>query len=194
MLTELLQEYQIILASGSPRRQQFFKDLNLSFKVAVPNVEEIYPEHLKKEEITDFLALLKADAFDNLQKNEILITSDTIVWHQDNAVGKPKDMDEAKNMLRSFSGNAHEVVSSVCIRVGKREKLINQVTKVFFKELSEKEIDYYITNYQPLDKAGAYGIQEWLGLIAITKIEGNFYNVMGLPVQLLYKTLIDMVK
>lgn len=194
MLAELLHDFHIILASGSPRRQQFFKDLHLDFTVDVSNVEEIYPDSLQREEITDYLAKLKADSFTSLKEKELLITSDTIVWHQNEAVGKPKSLEEAKAMLRSFSGNSHKVISSVCIQTVKEQRIINQVTQVTFKVLTEDEIDYYVTTYRPLDKAGAYGIQEWMGLIAITKIEGNYYNVMGLPVQLLYETLTDMVR
>ena len=194
MLAELLHDFHIILASGSPRRQQFFKDLQLDFTVDVSDVEEIYPNRLQREEITDYLAKLKADSFTSLKEKELLITSDTIVWHQNKAVGKPKSLEEAKAMLRSFSGTSHEVISSVCIRTLKNQRIINQVTQVTFKDLTEDEIDYYVTTYRPLDKAGAYGIQEWMGLIGIIKIKGNYYNVMGLPVQLLYETLTDMVR
>ena len=194
MLSQLLNHHHIILASGSPRRQQFFKDLNLNYTISVPNVKEVYPPSLQREEITNYLAQLKADAFTTLQKDDILVTSDTIVWHNNKAIGKPKSIDNAKTMLQSLSGSTHEVISSVCIRTISDEQIFHQITEVHFKELQKEEIDYYVDTYRPLDKAGSYGIQEWMGLIAITQIRGDYYNVMGLPVRLLYETLTKMVK
>ena len=193
MLSEKIKGYQIILASGSPRRQQFFKDLNIPFEIRLKTVEEVYPESLSSFQISDYLAVLKAKAFENeLKENEILITSDTIVWHKGKALGKPTDEKEAFQMISSLSGTSHQVITSVCFTTTNRQKIINNDTKVYFKELSEEEIWYYIKNHKPFDKAGAYGIQEWIGFIGVTKIEGSYFNVMGLPIHLVYKTLIDM--
>ncbi|WP_378175133.1 Maf-like protein [Aquimarina sp. SS2-1] len=192
MLKTLLQNHQIILASGSPRRQQFFKDLDLDFSIQLKEVEEVYPDHLNASEISDYLAELKAKEFTQLQPNDILVTSDTIVWHQNKALGKPKNIEDAKKMISSLSGQTHEVITSVCFKTPKTTKTINQTTKVTFKTLSSAEVDYYVETFSPLDKAGAYGIQEWIGYIGITHIEGSYFNVMGLPVQLVYETLIEL--
>lgn len=192
MLKEKLKDYTIILASGSPRRQQFFKDLDIDFKIDVKKIDEIYPLELKGVEITDFLANLKSKAFSNLSKNEILITSDTIVWLENKALGKPKNATDAFNMLKALSGKKHEVITSVSIKSFHFQKIINDITTVTFKELSDDEINYYIKNYKPFDKAGAYGIQEWIGFIGINNIEGSYFNVVGLPVHKLYKTLMDL--
>ncbi len=194
MLKELLKNRNIILASGSPRRQQFFKDMNLDFTVQLNEVEEIYPENLKAEEITDYLAILKANAFPKLQPNDILITSDTIVWHQNKALGKPQDLEDAKNMIRSLSGDTHMVITSVCFKTNNQIKVKNQITNVTFKLLTDKEIEYYVNIYKPLDKAGSYGIQEWIGLIGITNMNGTYVNVVGLPTQLVYETLLEFVE
>lgn len=192
MLKEKLKNYKVILASGSPRRQQFFKDLNIEFTTQLKEVDEVYPDNLIGSEITDYLAELKSKAFENLKDREVLITSDTIVWHKNKALGKPTSTKEAKNMLLSLSGNSHKVITSVCIRTKNNQKIINDTTAVFFKKLAEKEVDFYIKNFKPLDKAGAYGIQEWIGLIAIEKIEGSYFNVVGLPTEKLYKELIRL--
>ena len=166
MLNEKLKSYHIILASGSPRRQQFFKDLGLDFEIRLKPVKEEYPSRLRHFEISDYLAQLKALPFkDELKNNDILITSDTIVWHNNQALGKPKN-----------------------------EKTVNAITKVTFKDLSKEEIEYYIKTCKPFDKAGAYGIQEWIGQIGITSIEGSYFNVVGLPTHLVYKTLNNLVK
>ncbi len=192
MLNEILKDYHVILASGSPRRQQFFKDLGLDFSIQLKEVEEIYPDHLKAEEISNYLAQLKASAFTDLQTNDILITSDTIVWHNNKALGKPKDLDEACKMIASLSNDTHEVITSVCFTTTTQTKTVFQSTKVTFKALSKEEIEYYVKTYQPLDKAGAYGIQEWIGFIGITNLEGSYFNVMGLPTHLVYETLTQM--
>ncbi|MFD2561974.1 Maf-like protein [Aquimarina rubra] len=194
MLRELLKDHHLILASGSPRRQQFFKDLDLDFTIQLKEVEEVYPDHLKGSEISDYLAKLKADEFTELQQNDILVTSDTIVWHHQKALGKPKDAKDAKNMIASLSGQTHEVITSVCFKTTTTTKIIHQITKVTFKKLSKAEIDYYVDTFTPFDKAGAYGIQEWIGYVGITHIEGSYFNVMGLPVQLVYETLIAIAK
>ncbi len=189
MLREKLRNYNIILASGSPRRQAFFKELNLDYSIQVKEIEETYSSELNHSEITDYLSQLKATVFTNLNKNDILITSDTIVWLNGKALEKPKDYEEAKAMLLSLSGEMHEVITSVCFTSKEFQKTVHDVTKVWFKTLSEEEIDFYIKNYEPFDKAGSYGIQEWIGYIGIEKIEGCYFNVMGLPTRLVYKTL-----
>ncbi|MGO2101562.1 MAG: Maf family nucleotide pyrophosphatase [Psychroflexus halocasei] len=181
-----MNQYDIILGSASPRRQSILKELGLDFTVKTLPVDEIYPENLQREEIAVFLAELKAKEF-NINKEEIVITGDTIVWHHDKALGKPKSSTEAKEMLMSLSGQSHEVISSVCIKTNDQIMSTYDVTKVFFKKLSNSEIDYYIKNFKPFDKAGAYGVQEWIGQIGVTKIEGSFYNVMGLPTLKIYE-------
>ena len=189
-MNNFLPNKKIILASGSPRRQQYCKELGLDFSIQLKEVEEIYPENLKHHQITDFLAELKANAFVNeLAENEILITSDTIVWHENKALGKPKNYEEAFQMISSMSGKTHEVITSVCIKSKLKSEVFHSITSVTFINLSNQEIDYYITNYKPFDKAGAYGIQEWIGLIGISKIEGSYPNVVGLPVDKLYAKL-----
>ena len=192
MLKEKLKDYNIILASGSPRRQQFFKDLDIDFTIQLKEVEEIYPNKLKGTEITDYLANLKSKAFTNLTENDLLVTSDTIVWLNNTALGKPKNKQEAFNMLRALSGKKHDVITSISIKNKNFQKIINDVTTVYFKEISDEEINYYINNYKPFDKAGAYGIQEWIGFIDIDKIEGSYFNVVGLPVHKLYKELMNL--
>lgn len=194
ILNDRLKDYNIILASGSPRRQQFIKDLGIEFEIRLKEVEEVYPKRLYKYEISDYLAQLKSLPHkETLKENDILITSDTIVWHNEEALGKPRSKEEALAMLRSLSGNMHEVITSVCFTTKKIEKTINHITKVYFKELTEDEIEYYVTNYKPYDKAGGYGIQEWIGQIGIIKIEGSYANVVGLPVYEVYKALNSLV-
>ena len=192
MLREKLKNYTIILASGSPRRQQFFKDLDIDFSIKLKEVEEVYPLELKGREITDYLANLKSKAFTNLSEKDILITSDTIVWLENKALGKPKDAKDAFKMLRSLSGKKHEVITSISIKSKNFQKIISDVTTVSFKEITDNEINYYIENYKPFDKAGAYGIQEWIGFIAIKNLEGSYFNVVGLPVHKLYKELMNL--
>ncbi|WP_431136910.1 Maf-like protein [Psychroserpens mesophilus] len=194
MLSEKLKNYKLILASGSPRRQQFFNDLGLDFEIRLKPVHEDYPNRLKHFEISDYLSQLKALPFkDELQPNDILITSDTIVWNDNKALGKPVSKEDAYNMLQSMSNKTHEVITSVCFTTTSTQKTVNAITKVTFKPLSEDEINYYIDNFKPFDKAGAYGIQEWIGHIGITSIEGSYFNVVGLPTHLVYKTLNNMV-
>lgn len=191
MLSGILKNYTIILASGSPRRQQYFKELGINFKIDLKPVEEIFPDHLSAQEIPEYLAKLKADAFvGTLSENEILITSDTIVWHRDKQLGKPKNKTEAFKMLQSLSNDWHSVYSSVCFTTTKLQYIESQQTKVRFKSLTDSEISYYINKFNPMDKAGAYGIQEWIGLIGIEEIQGSYPNVVGLPTHLVYKTLI----
>ncbi len=192
MLAHHLQDHHIILASGSPRRQQFLKDLHIPFEIRLKPVDEVYPDTLAAHEISDYLAKLKAVPFQNeLKPKDILITSDTIVWHQEKALGKPKDAQEAFEMIQSMSGQSHEVFTSICLTSDQQQKVVHEQTTVHFKEFTKEEIDFYIEHYQPYDKAGAYGIQEWIGNIGVTKIQGSYVNVMGMPVHLLYKTLIE---
>lgn len=193
MLKEILKDYRIILASGSPRRHQFLQELDVHFIIEHKEIKEDFPEDLKGSEITDYLAKLKAEVFlKQMKKREILITSDTIVWHNKKALGKPETTSEAFKIIESLSGKTHEVITSVTFSTTEFQKTVNCTTKVTFKDLTKDEIDYYIKNYHPLDKAGAYGIQEWIGLIGITGIEGSYFNVVGLPTHLVYKTLIEI--
>lgn len=189
MLSEKLSRYNIILGSASPRRQLFFNELHIDFTIQVKEVDEVYPAELQGSEITDYLADLKSKAFTNLKENDLVVTSDTIVWLENKALEKPNNEAEAFTMLKKMSGKKHEVITSISLKSVHFQKIINDTTQVFFKELSEEEINYYIKNYQPFDKAGGYGIQEWIGFIAIEKIEGSYFNVMGLPVHKLYKEL-----
>jgi len=193
MLKNKLQKYKLILASGSPRRQQFFKDLDLDFEIRLKEIEEIYPPELKAEEITNYLAELKASAFEGeLKANEILITSDTIVWYKNKALGKPKDVQDAFDILKSLSNATHEVITSVCFKTNAETTVLYEVTKVTFNELSDEAIQYYIENYKPFDKAGAYGIQEWIGFVGVSKIEGSYANVMGMPTDKVYEYLSNL--
>ncbi|MFN8325155.1 Maf family nucleotide pyrophosphatase [Flavobacterium sp.] len=190
MLKDKLKKYHVILASGSPRRQQFFKELGIDFEIRIKEIEEVFPEGLLAEEITNYLAKLKAEAFTNdLIDNDLLITSDTIVWLDGKALGKPKDFDDAVEMLLSMSGKTHEVITSVCFKTTKNEDILNSKTKVTFNSLTKEQIHHYLNEYKPFDKAGAYGIQDWIGLTAISKIEGSYTNVVGLPTDLVFKYL-----
>ena len=190
MGNEELKNYKIILASGSPRRQQFLKDMNLDFEIRLKEIEEIYPLDLQGVEITNYLAILKSQAFEGeLKPNDILITSDTIVWLNGKALGKPKDYEDAVQILKSLSNATHEVITSVCFKTIHETKTLFDVTKVTFNTLTESEIRYYIDNYKPFDKAGAYGIQDWIGLVGISKIDGSYTNVVGLPTEKVYQYL-----
>jgi septum formation protein len=190
MLKDKLANYTLILASGSPRRQQFFKDLDLNFEIRLKEIEEVYPPELQAEAITNYLAELKASAFeDELKENEILITSDTIVWHNNKALGKPKDEQDAFAILKSLSNATHEVITSVCFKTKAKTDTIFEVTKVTFNALSDQAIHYYLDHYKPYDKAGAYGIQEWIGFVGVAKIEGSYTNVMGMPTDKVFNYL-----
>ncbi|MEY2738706.1 MAG: Septum formation protein Maf [Bacteroidota bacterium] len=194
MLKTLLQHKNIILASGSPRRQQFFKEMDIPFSIRLKEIEEVYPNHLKAEEITNYLAALKAKAFeDTLQENDILVTSDTIVWLDGNALGKPKDRTDAVAMLQKLSNQTHEVITSVCLKSIAKTEIFHCITKVTFTALTDEAIHYYLEKYEPFDKAGSYGIQDWIGLIGISKIEGSYTNVVGLPTEILFKKIITYV-
>lgn len=191
MLSEKFKNKNIILASASPRRQELFKELNLDFTIQVKEIDEVYSSSLQQEEITNYLAKQKGKAFaNNLNENDIVITSDTIVWHQNKPLEKPKNNLQATEMLSELSNSTHKVITSVCIKSKTKEKVFFDVTLVTFKKLSLEEINYYVEKYSPLDKAGAYGIQEWIGFIGVTKLEGSYFNVMGLPVHKLYEELL----
>ncbi|MCM4172110.1 septum formation protein Maf [Arenibacter sp. TNZ] len=194
MVQNRLKQYQVILASASPRRQQFFREMNIDFKVHIIDIEETYPLHLEGVQISDYLAELKATGFKNeLGNKEILITSDTVVWYKNKSLAKPADEGEAFSMLKTLSNDWHDVITSVCFTTNERQHTVNHCTQVKFRELTEEEIWYYIKNYNPYDKAGGYGIQDWIGLIGIEQIQGSYTNVVGLPTQLVYKTLMAMV-
>ncbi|SNR35907.1 Maf family nucleotide pyrophosphatase [Lutibacter flavus] len=193
MLSEKFKNNQIILASGSPRRQELFKELGIDFSINVKEIDEIYPSTLVEEEITNYLAKLKAKAFENeLQEKDIVITSDTIVWHDNRPLEKPKNKGQAIEMLQELSGTSHKVITSVCIKTTKSQNVFFDVTTVFFKKLTFDEILFYVENYRPFDKAGGYGIQEWIGFIGVTRLEGSYFNVMGLPVHKLYEELMKL--
>jgi septum formation protein len=194
MLKENLKDYTLILASGSPRRHQFFKEMELEFEVRLKPVEEVYPFNLKAAEISDYLAKLKAEVFKNeLVENDILITSDTVVWHNNESLAKAEDDTAAEIMLKKLSGDWHQVITSVCFTTIKRQIVLNSITEVKFKNLTHEEIRFYIEKFAPFDKAGAYGIQEWIGLIGIEEIKGSYTNVVGLPTQLVYETLTKII-
>ena len=190
-MLENLSKYRIILASNSPRRQELLAGLDINFEVkSIPGIEESYPETLKKEEIPVYIARQKAFAYQKyLDDNTLLITADTIVWLNGSVYGKPENEQEAKEMLRILSGHTHEVITGVCLTDIKKQQTFYVSTKVKFAKLQEDEIEYYVNKYKPFDKAGAYGVQEWIGYIGVEKLEGSFYNIMGLPVRVLYTHL-----
>lgn len=195
MLKEKLKDHHIILASGSPRRQQFFRELGLDFEIRLKNVKEEYPSELRDVEITNYLAELKAAAFEGeLSPKDILITSDTIVWHGGRALEKPKDPAQALEMIKSLSGKTHEVITSVCFKTSAKVRTVHAITRVTFSRMEEDEIQFYIDNFRPFDKAGAYGIQEWIGLIGVEHLEGSYFNVVGLPTHLVYQTLKEIAE
>ena len=185
-----IKNYKLILASASPRRQQLMKDAGFTFEVRLKNVEEKYPQELHWENVPEYLSKVKASAFqEELKADEVLITADTVVCIHDRILGKPADRKEAISMLQELSGNRHLVVTGVSVTTRTEQLSFSSRTDVFFKHLSNEEIEFYVDTYKPFDKAGAYGIQEWIGYIGIERIEGSFYNVMGLPIQKLYETL-----
>lgn len=188
VLHEKLKQYDLILASQSPRRKMLMDGLDLKFEVVVrDNIDESVPGGMSKLDIPEYLAKFKSDAYvDLLRKNTIIITADTIVWINDHQLGKPKSYDDAESILNELSGNVHEVITGVCLRSKNQLVSFKVISRVCFRKLSKEEIKYYLNTYKPFDKAGAYGIQEWIGYTGIEKIDGSFYNVMGLPVQTLY--------
>ncbi|MBC8267076.1 MAG: septum formation protein Maf [Flavobacteriales bacterium] len=194
MLVDILKNKKIILGSASPRRKELLKSLGVDFKIRVAKAEERFPKNLQKEKISEFLALQKAkELLLELKENEILITADTIVIKDEKILNKPKDESEAFEMLSFLSDDVHEVITSVCLLNTHKKEVFSSSTKVFFKNLSNTEINFYIENYKPFDKAGAYGIQEWIGQIGIEKIDGSYSNVVGLPIAKLYQKIIQFV-
>lgn len=191
MKFEDLKKYHFILASKSPRRQFLLKDLGLDFEVRTKEVDESFSSEFKAEQIALYLCEKKAHAFDDdLNENSIVITADTIVWIENQVLNKPENYEDAVRMLKLLSGKTHEVYTGVCLKSNSKMKSFYAVTKVHFKKLSDEEINYYISNFHPFDKAGAYGAQEWIGYIAVDKIEGSYFNVMGLPLKELYEELL----
>ncbi|MEO0572669.1 MAG: Maf family nucleotide pyrophosphatase [Bacteroidota bacterium] len=189
-LAEKLKNHKVILASASPRRKKFFEELGINFEIRLKPINETYPKDLKAEEISTYLAKLKASGFEKtLKPNEILITSDTVVWWKGESLEKATKAEEAVVMLKKLSGDWHQVITSVCFTTAVNQTTLSCITRVKFKSLTEGEIAYYVRIFKPFDKAGAYGIQEWLGTIAIEEIEGSYNNVVGLPTHLVYKVL-----
>ena len=186
-----LSNHHIILASNSPRRKELLSGLDIKYEVKLlPDIDENYPSHLVKNEIPEFLAKQKAEAYTSfLKKNTLVITADTIVWLTNKVYGKPTDKEDAKSMLRELSGKTHEVITGVCITGLNKQRIFSVLSEVSFVQISEEEINYYVEKYAPLDKAGAYGVQEWIGYIGVENIRGSYFNVMGLPVQRLYQEL-----
>lgn len=183
---------KIILASNSPRRRELLACLDWDFEIRVKKgIDESYPKDLPVSEVPIYISSKKAAAY-NVAKDEILITADTVVVLGDEVMGKPKDAQEARRMLHELSGNTHQVITGCCIKSAETEKHFSVVTDVTFRELTDEEINYYIDKYKPFDKAGSYGIQEWIGYIGVTSINGSYYNVMGLPVQRIYECLQDL--
>ena len=186
-----LKKYQIILASNSPRRKELMSGLGVDYVVKIlPDVDESYPDSLQGGDIPEFIACKKAGAYRSiLQPGELLITADTIVWLDGKVLGKPQGREGAVKMLRALSGKKHQVFTGVCLTTTEWQKSFTAASDVLFDELSDEEIAYYVDRYQPMDKAGAYGVQEWIGYIGVHSISGSFYNIMGLPIQKLYKVL-----
>lgn len=189
-LLQNLDNYKIILASQSPRRQELLHGLHLQFEVEIIDVDEDFPSQIVGVDIPMYIAEKKANAYKNqMEENTLLITADTIVWHEGKVLGKPVDEIDAKRMLQMLSGKTHQVITGVCISTLKRRKTFHVISEVRFAKLTEGEIDYYLKNFNPYDKAGSYGVQEWIGYVGVEHINGSYFNVMGLPVQRLYHEL-----
>lgn len=188
---ENLVNYNIILASNSPRRKELLTGLGVEYQVkTLPDVDESYPETLQGADIPLYIARQKAEAYRSfLTERDLIITADTIVWLEGKVLGKPANREEAMSMLRAMAGKTHEVFTGVCLTTSAFQRCFSTRTQVTFDALTEEEITYYVDNYLPMDKAGAYGVQEWIGYIGVTHIDGSYYNIMGLPVQRLYKEL-----
>lgn len=189
-----LEKYKVILASGSPRRRELMAGLGVNYEVRIlPDVDESYPDTLQGEEIPLYIAKEKADAYiPMMQPDELIITADTIVWLDGKVLGKPRDREDALQMLRTMSGRTHEVFTGVCITTTDWQRSFTAQTEVRFATLSEDEIIYYVDNFKPMDKAGAYGVQEWIGFIGVENISGSYYNIMGPPVKKLYRELLKV--
>ncbi len=193
MIEQINKNKDIILASGSPRRQELLKELGLSFTLLQKKTDESYPANLKPYEVAEYIAKKKAGIFETPQKKQIIITADTIVALHDQILGKPQNKKEAFDMLSALSNTSHQVITGVCLRDEHKSHLFHANTKVTFEELTDELIERYIEKEKPFDKAGAYGIQEWFGMVAVKHIEGSYYNVMGLPVHLLYRKLLEIL-
>ncbi len=196
MIIDELKKYRVVLASNSPRRKELLAGLGIDFEVRVAkDIDETYPDDMPAKDIAQYLATMKAEANAVVMADdELLITADTVVIVDDEVLGKPADEDDARRMLRLISGRTHQVITGVCLTTKERSRTFSVTTDVTFKPLSNEEIDYYIANYRPMDKAGAYGIQEWIGYVGVTSLKGSYFNVMGLPVQRIYQELLDMTK
>jgi len=194
MVTDYLSKYRIILASRSARRQQLLRELGVDFEIVLKDFDESFPDGLTGEEIAGYVAGKKSKAFSGeIKENEIIITADTIVWCRGKVLGKPVDSEDAVSMLREISGRTHDVITGVSIMTKNKNITFTESTKVTFKEMTDSEIHYYVEKYAPYDKAGAYGIQEWIGLAACSHIDGSYFNVVGLPVHRLYAELKKIV-
>jgi len=195
MKQEILRHYNLLLGSKSPRRQDLLKALGLHYTLVDIDVEEVYPQHLQGADIAQYLCELKADAFNTalLTDDSILVTADTIVWLDGKYIGKPSGKDDAIEMLKQLSGKQHSVFSGICLKSSKRKIVFHAHTLVTFRELAMDEIAYYVNHHKPFDKAGSYGIQDWIGYIGITGIEGCYYNVMGFPVEMFYEQLTKFI-
>ncbi len=187
-------KYNIILASASPRRQELLTGLDIDFKIKIlPDLDESYPDTLQGEDIPLYICRSKAEAYkSSINPNELVITADTIVWLDGKVLGKPHDETDAKEMLKRLSGKTHIVITGVCLTTTEWQKNFAATTEVSFDNLTDKEIEYYVQKYRPMDKAGAYGVQEWIGYIGVNGLKGSFYNVMGLPIQRLYRELVKL--
>ena len=194
IMLDNLKKFNIVLASNSPRRKELMSGLGVDYVVkTLPDVDESYPDTLQGEEIPLYIAKEKADAYiPMMQPDELIITADTIVWLDGEVLGKPRDREDALQMLRTMSGRTHEVFTGVCITTTDWQRSFTAQTEVRFATLSEDEIIYYVDNFKPMDKAGAYGVQEWIGFIGVENISGSYYNIMGLPVQKLYRELLKV--
>ena len=186
-----LKKYKVVLASNSPRRKELLSGLGIDYEVkTLPDIDESFPEGLSEVETATYIARAKADVYRNImQPDELIITADTIVWLDGEVMGKPVDEEDARRMLRALSGKTHQVITGVCLMTIDSQKAFATVTDVTFCHLSEEEIDYYVERYRPMDKAGSYGIQEWIGFVGVESISGSYFNVMGLPIQRLYTEL-----
>ena len=190
-MLENLKKYKVVLASNSPRRKELLTGLGIDYEVkTLPDIDESFPRGLSEVETATYIARAKADVYRNImQSDELIITADTIVWLDGEVMGKPVDEEDARRMLRALSGKTHQVITGVCLMTLDSQKAFATVTDVTFCHLSEEEIDYYVERYRPMDKAGSYGIQEWIGFVGVESISGSYFNVMGLPIQRLYTEL-----
>lgn len=195
MIKNDIAPYKLLLASKSPRRHYLLKELGFSFKVVDIDTDETYPEELKAEEIALYLCKKKYEDVSDamLSNNDILITADTIVWLENECIGKPIDREDAKKILRKLSGKTHQVFTGICLKSNSARTTFYAKTDVTFRELSDEEIEHYVENFRPMDKAGAYGVQDWIGYIGVTGINGCYYNVMGFPVSMFYKELMKFI-